>query len=70
MPPHVLGIDDAPFDKKQSRPVPVVAVLMEGHDLVEGIALGEFPVDGPDATSFLSDWIAGALERGQSRGRV
>jgi endonuclease V-like protein UPF0215 family len=56
--PHILGVDDAPFDKKQSRPVPVVGVLMEGNDLVEGVALTEFPVDGSDATGFLADWIA------------
>jgi endonuclease V-like protein UPF0215 family len=57
MRPHILGIDDAPFDKMQQRPVRVVAVLMEGNDLVEGMALGEFPVDGADATQFLAQWI-------------
>lgn len=57
MRPHVLGIDDAPFDKKQTRPVPVIGVLMEGCDLVEGVAVAEFPVDGADATTFLGDWI-------------
>lgn len=57
MRPHILGIDDGPFDKKQERPVRVAAVLMEGNDLVEGIALGEFPVDGADATGFLAEWI-------------
>lgn len=57
MRPHVLGIDDAPFDKRQGRPVRVVAILMEGNDLVEGVALGEFPVDGADATGFLAEWI-------------
>lgn len=55
--PHVLGIDDAPFDKRQTRPVRVVGVLMEGNDLVEGVALSEFPVDGEDATGFLAEWI-------------
>ena len=57
--PHVFGIDDAPFDKHQARAVPIIGVLMEGNDLVEGIALGEFPVDGEDATGFLAHWIAG-----------
>jgi len=57
MRPHVLGIDDGPFDKRQKRPVRVVAVLMEGNNLVEGMALGELPVDGPDATGFLAEWI-------------
>ena len=55
--PHVLGIDDAPFDKRQPHPVPVVGVLMEGNDLVEGVALTHFPVDGGDATGFLAEWI-------------
>jgi len=57
MRPHILGIDDGPFDKRQKRPVRIVAVLMEGNDLVEGMALGEFPVDGDDATGFLAEWI-------------
>jgi endonuclease V-like protein UPF0215 family len=57
--PHVLGVDDAPFDKKQARAVPVIGVLMEGSDLVEGVAMGEFPVDGENATEFLARWIAG-----------
>jgi uncharacterized protein len=39
---HVLGIDDAPFDKRQSQPVRVVGVLMEGNDLVEGVAVTEW----------------------------
>ena len=57
--PHVLGVDDAPFDKKQAHPVPVVGVLMEGNDLVEGVALTDFPVDGAEATGFLATWIDG-----------
>ena len=57
--PHLLGIDDAPFDKGQSEPVPIVAVTMEGPDLVEGVALARFPVDGEGATEFLSDWVRG-----------
>ncbi len=54
---HVLGIDDAPFDKGQPQPVRIVAVLMEGNDLMEGMAVTEFPVDGDDATGFLAEWI-------------
>ena len=33
--PHLLGIDDAPFEKGQHQSVPIVAVMMEGSDLVE-----------------------------------
>lgn len=57
--PHVLGVDDAPFTKAQRAPVPIVGVLMEGPDLVEGVAIGAFPVDGDDATRYLADWIGG-----------
>lgn len=54
---HVLGIDNAPFDKREPEPVRIVAVLMEGNDLVEGMAVTQFPVDGADATGFLAEWI-------------
>jgi endonuclease V-like protein UPF0215 family len=57
--PHVLGVDDAPFEKRQTQPVPIVAVLMEGADLVEGVAVTSFAVDGEDATGFLAGWISG-----------
>jgi endonuclease V-like protein UPF0215 family len=55
--PHVLAVDDAPFEKRQAAPVPIVAVMMEGADLVECVALAEFAVDGDDATGFLSGWL-------------
>jgi endonuclease V-like protein UPF0215 family len=61
--PHILGVDDAPFDKRQPGPVPIIAVAMEGHDLVESVALGEFPVDGDGATDYLASWIAGLRTR-------
>jgi hypothetical protein len=57
--PHVLGVDDAPFAKGQREPVPIVAVMMEGADLVEAVAVSSFPVDGPDATGFLAEWVGG-----------
>ena len=57
--PHLLGIDDGPFEKHTSADVPVVAVLMEGHDLVEGVAVTRFAVDGKDATGVLAEWIRG-----------
>ncbi|MGH7527463.1 MAG: DUF99 family protein [Gemmatimonadales bacterium] len=58
-----MGVDDAPFDKRQSGPVPVVGVAMEGHDVIESVALGEFPVDGEGATEYLAAWIAGLRVR-------
>lgn len=57
--PHVLGIDDGPFDKRVDASVPVVGVMMEGPDLVEAVATTSFGVDGDDAAGFLADWIAG-----------
>jgi uncharacterized protein len=57
--PHLLGVDDAPFDKLQPGPVPIVAVAMEGHDVIESVAVGEFPVDGEGATEYLAGWIGG-----------
>lgn len=56
--PHVLGIDDAPFRKDQREDVPIVGVMMEGANLVEGVALGRFPVDGAEATDYLAGWVS------------
>jgi hypothetical protein len=55
--PHVLGIDDGPFEKGTDRDVVLVGVVMEGNDLVEGVATTRFPVDGEGATAFLAEWI-------------
>lgn len=58
MRPHVLGVDDGPFEKfAPGAEAPLVGVMMEGADLVEAVALTRFPVDGEGATSFLADWI-------------
>jgi endonuclease V-like protein UPF0215 family len=57
--PHVLGIDEGPFDKFESPSVPLVAVMMEGPDRVEAVAIRRFPVDGEDVAAFLADWIGG-----------
>jgi uncharacterized protein len=56
--PHVLGVDDGPFEKHQpDAQTPLVGVMMEGHDLVESVAVTDFPVDGADVTRFLAEWI-------------
>jgi endonuclease V-like protein UPF0215 family len=57
--PHVLGIDDGPFDKRTDRSVPLVGVMMEGGGLVEAVAVTRFAVDGDRAADFLADWIGG-----------
>ena len=59
MRPHVLGVDEGPFEKGQAAPVPLVAALCEGPDLVEGVAAAAFPVDGAGATEFLARWLGG-----------
>ena len=57
--PHLLGIDDGPFEKFRSgESTPIVGVTMEGADLVESVAVTRFPIDGPDVSDFLADWIA------------
>src|SRR5438093_4405087 len=61
--PHTIGVDDAPFDKRQPGPVPIVGVAMEGHDVIESVALGEFPVDGEGVTEYLAGWIGGLRTR-------
>ena len=57
--PHLLGIDEGPFEKGQCEPVPLVAALCEGPDLLEAVARSEFPVDGAGATQFLLEWLGG-----------
>ena len=55
--PHLLGVDDGPFEKRQRDPVPIVAVMMEGADLVETVAVTSLAVDGADVTRQLADWV-------------
>lgn len=59
MRPHVLGIDEGPFVKSQAEPVPLVAALCEGGDLLEAVARNAFRVDGEGATEFLAGWLGG-----------
>jgi endonuclease V-like protein UPF0215 family len=55
--PHVLGIDDGPFKKGVSKVTPIVGVMMEGKQLIEGVVVTEFPIDGDGATEFLAAWV-------------
>jgi endonuclease V-like protein UPF0215 family len=55
--PHVLCVDDGPFEKGVSRTVPLVGVTMEGPDLVEVVSVTEFPIDGENVADFLAGWI-------------
>ncbi len=57
--PHVFGIDDGPFDKTVDVNVPLVGVMTEGADLVEAVAVTEFPLDGDSAAEFLAEWVLG-----------
>jgi endonuclease V-like protein UPF0215 family len=60
---HFLGIDDGPFDKFEDDDVQIVGVMMEVPNLMEFVATTRFPVDGPDVTGFLADWITGLRVR-------
>ena len=68
--PHLLGIDDGPFDKRSDSRVPIVGVMMEGADLVEAVAVSEFELDGEDVTGFLAGWIGGLRFRPALHGVV
>lgn len=57
MRPHILGIDDAPFIKGKDQTVPVVAVMMEGATIIDGVAINRMKIDHSEATRFLIDWI-------------
>ena len=69
--PHLLGIDDGPFEKFRSgESTPIVGVTMEGADLVESVAVTRFPIDGADVSGFLADWIAALRVRPGLQGVV
>jgi len=69
--PHLLGIDDGPFEKfRAGESTPIVGVMMEGADLVESVAVTRFPVDGPDVSGFIADWIEGLRFRPALKGIV
>jgi len=69
--PHLLGIDDGPFEKfRDGESTPIVGVMMEGADLVESVAITRFPIDGPDVSGFLADWIEGLRFRPGLQGIV
>jgi endonuclease V-like protein UPF0215 family len=68
--PHLIGIDDGPFEKDADPLTPIVGVVMEGADLVEGIAVTSFPIDGVGVTDFLVEWIEGLRFRPGLQGIV
>ena len=63
-------MDDAPFEKRQLTPVPIVGVVMEGADRIESVAVGGFPVDGEDITGYLAGWIGGSRARPALQGVI
>jgi endonuclease V-like protein UPF0215 family len=68
--PHLIGIDDGPFEKDADAATPIVGVVMEGSDLVEGVAMTSFPIDGAGVTDFLAAWIQGLRFRPGLQGIV
>jgi len=67
---HLLAVDDGPFQRGRDAETPLVAVLMEGADLVEGVAISSFPVDGEDVTGFLAAFVDGLRFRPSARALV
>jgi len=68
--PHLLGVDDGPFETRAVADVAIVGVVTEGPDLVEGVVITHFPVDGEDATAFLARWVSGLRVRPALHGVV
>jgi endonuclease V-like protein UPF0215 family len=69
--PHLLGVDDGPFEKyAEEETAPIVGVMMEGADLVEAVAVTRFRVDGDGVSEFLSDWIEGLRFRPALQGVI
>src|SRR5579871_5462374 len=54
---HVIGVDDAPFDRDHRGKVPVIAVAFAGLRL-EGVLSTRVRRDGADATRALAERIA------------
>jgi len=56
---HIIGFDDAPFDRSHRGPVRVVGVVYAGERL-DGIVSGQVMRDGDDATDVLARLITGS----------
>jgi endonuclease V-like protein UPF0215 family len=55
--PHAIGIDDGPVVKRPGATALVVGAVLSGPAQVEGFLTTSLPVDGPDPTPHLADWI-------------
>ncbi len=55
--PHLLGIDDGPFDKTNDRKVDLVGAMVEGNSLLEGVSIHSMPVDYHPVTPLYARWI-------------
>jgi len=53
----IVGVDDGPFIRGQSEPVPLVGVITRGSGQVDGIVKTVIEPDGDDVTRKLSDSI-------------
>jgi endonuclease V-like protein UPF0215 family len=56
---HVVGFDDAPFDRAHRGDVPVVGAVFCGSRM-EGVLIGRVRRDGANATSALAALVAGS----------
>lgn len=54
---HVIGFDDAPFERDARGDVPVVGAVFAGHRL-EGVLSGKVRRDGANATRVIAEVVA------------
>ena len=55
---RTMGIDDAAFQRKDSKNTFVFGVVVRGHNLVEGVVRTTVKIDGWDATEKISRMIS------------
>ncbi|MEW6079536.1 MAG: DUF99 family protein [Thermodesulfobacteriota bacterium] len=63
---NVIGFDDAPFDRRQTGPVPVVGAVFAGLRL-DGVLTGTIEKDGTDAAESLAGLILNSKFAGHIR---
>ena len=54
---RVIGIDDAPFDKKKKTDVLIIGTIFRGGDFLDGVVSTKIRVDGNNSTKKVIDLI-------------
>jgi uncharacterized protein len=63
---RILGIDDAPFDFKDTSTM-IVGVVMRGGEYVEAVLRSQVAIDGTDATDVIIQMVMSSRYREQLR---